>query len=193
MAKVVAPLGSFSASGKIGKALVFFGHLGRNVVRGLVSPANPQSAFQGDSRLLLGALGRASRALVVPSDAYNDLKTVTPAGQTWVSYLISESIAFYGSGQTGVDALVAAASGHTKAAVFTARATTLGLSSVIIPYATDEDTIGGGAQLYALAAHIMRVKATNPTLFNRTPYTTALASWTTANISSFVTDITTVA
>jgi len=46
MAKVVAPLGSFSASGKIGKSLVFFSHLGRNVVRGLVTPATQRQSHR---------------------------------------------------------------------------------------------------------------------------------------------------
>lgn len=191
MAKVVAPLGSFSASGKIGKAIVFFSHLGRNVVRGLVTPANPQSGSQGASRLLLGALGRATRAVVFPSDYLTDVKTVTPAGQTWVSYFISRLIEFYGSGTTGTAALAAAAAGHTKAAIFASEAATLGLTAVSIPYATTTTSLTAGAQLYALAVHAMNIKATNPSLFNRAPYTTALASWDTADIGDFVTDITT--
>src|SRR3972149_4839483 len=136
MAKVVAPLGSFSASGKIGKAIVFFSHLGRNVVRGLVTPANPQTGSQGASRLLLGGLGRATRAVVSPSDYLTDIKTVTPAGQTWVSYFITRMNQLYGSGVTGTGALVAAAAGHTKTAIFQSEAVTLGLSAPAIPDAT---------------------------------------------------------
>jgi len=193
MAKVVAPLGSFSASGKIGKAIVFFSHLGRNVVRGLVTPANPQTGSQGASRLLLGGLGRATRAVVSPSDYLTDIKTVTPAGQTWVSYFITRLIQFYGSGTTGTGALVAAAAGHTKAAIFTSQAALLGLTSVTVSYATTTTVIPAGAQLYALAVHAMNVKASNPALFDRAPYTTALASWSSANIVAFVDDITEVA
>src|SRR3972149_4016724 len=166
MAKVVAPLQSFSASGKVGKALVFFSHLGRNVVRGLVTPANPESGTQGASRLLLGALGRATRAVVSPSDGLTDLKVVTPAGQTWVSYFIRRSIELYGSTTTGTAALVAAAAGHTKAAIFTSQAELLGLTTVTITYATTTTAINAGAQLYALAAHCVAIHASNPTLFN---------------------------
>lgn len=190
MAKVVAPLQSFSASGKIGKSMVFFSHLGRNVVRGLVTPANPQTGGQGASRLLLGALGRATRAVVVPSDYLNDAKTVTPAGQTWVSYFIRLMIEFYGSGTTGTAALAAAATGHTKTAIFQSEAIALGLTAVSIPYATTTTSLPAGAQLYALAQNAMSIRASNPSLFNRAPYTTALAAWDTADIESFVTDIT---
>lgn len=192
MAKVVAPLGSFSASGKIGKALVFFSHLGRNVVRGLVTPANPQTAGQGDSRLLLGALGRAVKVIVNPSYYYNNVTPVTPAGQTFVSFFIRAMIQKYGSGETGVVALNAAFEGHTKDTIFQSQAVALGLSAVTISYATSDVTITAGAMLYALAAHAMDIKATNPTLFNTAPYTTALASWTSANIVTFAGDLTAV-
>lgn len=193
MAKVVAPLGSFSASGKIGKALVFFSHLGRNVVRGLVTPANPQTEGQGDSRLLLGAIGRAAKVVVRPSDWFTDANQVTPAGQTWVSYFIRNVIQIYGPGATGVSALNTAFEGHDKDTVFQSAAVAAGLSDLTIEYAaTGEQTITAGAQLYALAAHTMNMKASNPSLFNRAPYTTALASWTTANINAFVDDLQTV-
>lgn len=189
MSKVVAPLGSFSASGKIGKSLVFFSHLGRNVVRGLVTPANPQSETQGDSRLLLGSLGRSARAVIDPSDALTDLKTVTPAGQTWVSYLIKNVINIFGSGATGVAALNAAADGQS-ATNWETQAASVGLTDLTISYAASgEQTITAGAQLYALARHAFSVKGANPSLFDRAPYTTALASWDSADVVAFVADI----
>jgi len=193
MAKVVAPLGSFSASGKIGKSLVYFSHLGRNVVRGLVTPANPQTVTQGDSRLLLGALGRAAKAVVTPSDWFNDAKTVTPSGQTWVSAMITNVIAIYGTGTTGVAALIAAL-GTSTATNWEAEAVSAGLTTLTIPYATSGvQTITPGAQLYAIAAHTFNIKASNPTLFARTPYTTALASWANDDVTEFVTDLQAVA
>jgi len=188
MAKVVAPLGSFSASGKIGKSLVFFSHLGRNVVRGLVTPANPQSVTQGDSRLLLGALGRATRAVINPSAALTDVKTVTPAGQTWVSYLITNVINIFGSGQAGVAALAAAKTAQT-ATNWDSQGISVGLTDLVIDYAGTVKTLDTGDQLYAVAAHMMNVKASHPALFARAPYTTALASWSNANVISFVADI----
>jgi len=186
MAKVVAPLGSFSASGKIGKALVFFSHLGRNVVRGLVTPANPQSETQGDSRLLLGALGRSARAVSNPSDFYTQVTAVVPAGQTWVSAAITSAINFFGSGATGVAALNAAADGQA-ATNWEAQAAVVGLTDLTISYAaTGETTITAGAQLYSLARRAIEIRATNPTVFNSAPYTTALASWDSADVVSHV-------
>lgn len=193
MTKVVAPLGSFSASGKIGKSLVFFSHLGRNVVRGLVTPANPQSETQGDSRLLLGALGRAAKAVSNPSDFYTQIKLVVPAGQTWVSAMIKASIDFYGGGATGVAALNAAADGQA-ATNWDAQAAALGLTDVTISYAaTGAQTISAGAQLYALARRAIEIRASNPTVFNSAPYTTALASWDSADVVSHKTFLSTVA
>jgi hypothetical protein len=186
MSKVVAPLQSFSASGKIGKSLVFFSHLGRNVVRGLVTPANPKSEGQGDSRLLLGALGRAVRGVVKPSDYYNDAIQAVPSGQTWVSYFIRNIIATYGTGTTGVAALNSAFDGHS-ATNWEAQAALRGLTSLTIPYAkSTENEITAGAQLYALAVHAFALKASNPSLFTATVFNTALASWDSADVVSFV-------
>jgi len=118
MAKVTGPLASFSATGKIGKTLVFFSHLGRNVVRSLVTPANPQTETQGDQRLLLGALGKASKAVAKTSAYLTDVKTVTPSGQTWVSAFVKGAIDLYGSGDTGVSALKDALDDHDQSALF---------------------------------------------------------------------------
>ena len=186
MAKVTAPLGSFSASGKIGKALVFFSHLGRNVVRGLVTPANPQSVTQGDSRLLLGALGRSAHGVANPSDYMTQAKLAVPAGQTWVSYLIRNTIEAYGSGATGVVALQAAADGQA-ATNWEAQAALRGLTDLTIAYAASaSQTLTAGAQLYALAKQAIAIRASNPTVFNSSPYTTALASWDSADVVAHV-------
>lgn len=189
MTKVVAPLGSFSASGKIGKSLVFFSHLGRNVVRGLVTPSNPKSETQGDTRLLLGALGRAAKAIVRPSDWLTDALTVVTSGQTWNSDMIRGIIQLYGSGATGVAALNAAVDGHS-ATNWEAQAASVGLTDLEIAYAaTGETTITAGGMLYAIAAYTFQVKGSNPALFDRAPYTTALASWDSADVVAFVADI----
>ena len=193
MAKVVAPLGSFSASGKIGKALVFFSHLGRNVVRGLVTPANPQSETQGDSRLLLGALGRAARGVARPSDFYTEVIQAVPAGQTWVSYLIRRTVDQFGSGAAGVAAFIAAyeAQGSTN---WEAQAALRGLTDLTIDYAASANqTITAGAQLYALALQGIAIHAATPALFNASPYTVAIASWDSANVVEHVAYLATVA
>jgi hypothetical protein len=190
MAKVVAPLQSFSASGKVGKSLVFFSHLGRNVVRGLVTPANPKTTGQGDARLLLGALGRALRAVVTGSDYEIDAKSVSPSGQTYGSYFVTQMIQFFGTGNTGVDALQAAVDGHTADTDWESEAVALGIGQVEVTYAeSGSTTISPGAMLYALAVHAFNIKATNPSKYARAPYTTALASWTDTDIAAFVADL----
>jgi hypothetical protein len=50
MAKLKAPLFSLGASGQLGKALVFFGWKGLNVVREHVVPANPKTTAQNTQR-----------------------------------------------------------------------------------------------------------------------------------------------
>ncbi len=50
MAKLKAPLMSLGASGQLGKALVFFGWKGLNVVREHVVPSNPKTALQVTQR-----------------------------------------------------------------------------------------------------------------------------------------------
>lgn len=192
MAKVVAPLQSFSASGQVGKSLVFFSHLGRNLVRGLVTPANPKTEGQGDNRLLLGALGRASKAIARPSDWFMDANQVTPQGQTWTSFFVKNAIALFGSGDTGVSALNTAYTSHIAKADFDSEAETRGLADVTISYAGSIKTLSAGAQLYALAAHTMALRGSNPALFNRAPYTTALSSWDSSEVTAFSADLVTV-
>ena len=190
MAKVVAPLQSFSASGAVGKSLVFFSHLGRNVVRALVTPRNARSITQGDVRLLLGAIGRACSAVVRPANYYDDLITVVPAGQTWVSYMQTIVQNHFGKGNTGVAAIKAAETASTPAN-WQSSATGIGLSDLTISYANSTDqTLTAGQQLYVLAQAAFNIRATNPTLFNRAPYSTAFASWDDAEVTAFVTDLT---
>lgn len=187
MAKVTAPLGSFSASGKIGKSLVFFSHLGRNVVRGLVTPANPQTAGQGAVRLLLGGLGRAARVPYVGGPFLTALKTVVPAGQTWVSAFVSYAMGLYGTPGN----LHSAFDGHSKKAIFDAQAATLGLTTVTVSYAGATTALTGGEQLYALAAFANAINAQNPGIFGSSaPWDEVLASWVSSDIVAFVADVT---
>lgn len=50
MAKVLAPLFSFKASGKLANALVYFNWKGLNVIRSYVIPSNPQTGAQDIQR-----------------------------------------------------------------------------------------------------------------------------------------------
>lgn len=55
MAKLKAPLFSFSAAGKLGNSLVYFGWKGLQVVRQYVIPANPDTTGQSTQRDILKA------------------------------------------------------------------------------------------------------------------------------------------
>ena len=191
-AKVIGPLQSFSASGQVGGSLVFGQHLGRNVVRSRVIPRNARTTGQGDVRVLLGGIGRASSGVVRPSDYYNDIITIVPAGQTWVSLMQTLIQNHFGKGNTGVQAIKTALAASTPAN-WESSALALGLADLTVPYATAADqTLTAAAQLYVLAQVAFTIRATNPTPYNRAPYTTAFGSWVDADVTSFVTDITTV-
>lgn len=187
MAKVVAPLQSFSASGKVGKSLVFFSHLGRNIVRGLVTPSNPKTGSQGMTRLFMGGVGRSARVPTVGGPFLTALKTVIASGQTWVSAMVSYVMGAFAD----VDAFNLAAAAHTKAAIFTAQAELLGLTTVTVSYSSGDTTVTPGAQLYALAVYSDAINAQNPDIFGAAaPWDTALASWDSADIVAFVADLT---
>ena len=95
MAKVQGPLFSMEASGAYGGALVFAKRKGKNVVRQLVTPANPRSTEQEAARNRVRTTGALqswanNTALVLSGESSIDkvrLMQVTPAEQTWNSYL----------------------------------------------------------------------------------------------------------
>lgn len=182
-AKVTGPLMSMSASGKVGKSLVFFPHLGRNVVRGLVTPRNTKTEAQGAVRLLLGALGRAAKAPKIGGNFLTALKDVVPSGQTWVSDYVSFSIQAFGNPQ----GLNSAYEGHDAEEEFASEANNLGLTDMKISYAGSTDTITGGAILFALANYAAAISAQNPDIFGSgTPWDKPFSSWDSSEVTAFV-------
>ena len=124
MAKTTGPLFSMDASGKFGGALVFGKWKGRNVVRQLVTPSNPQSTNQEASRNAMRTMAEIQRQMnltaeVHAGDTLTDKALFTaaaPSGQAWNGYLVKSGI---GAGQTHYDAatgLYAALSGGEKTA-----------------------------------------------------------------------------
>lgn len=113
MAKTTGPLFSMDASGAFGGALVFGKWKGRNVVRQLVTPANPNTIGQENSRNAVRVMGAAQRwanltAMKGAGRAVTDKAAVTavaPAGQAWNGYLIKSGI---GAGATAYAAATAA-------------------------------------------------------------------------------------
>ena len=187
MAKVTMPLMSGSASGKIGNNIVFFGWKGMNVVREWLKPANPQSAGQGDARIILGGTGRAC-AEVVPDSTYHlalIAKDVIPSGQTKQSYLVKYIRDHLLIGSTTYAAELAELTGHAEYDVWGTSATALGLVEFDLNYASV------GAYDKALGIYML-AKTAIALGFTGTPYTTAITAWVTTDIQGFVSKLTTV-
>ena len=191
MAKVTGPLFSFSASGKIADAMVFFGWKGLNVVREWLIPVNKQSASQGNRRVMLGGTGRACGEvypnpghLTVGSFAQQliTLKLI-PAGQTKQSYLVQYILDHYLSTVANYTVYYAAFTGHTWSAAFQDAADALGLTDFGLSYDTISD-YPKGFGLYLIAKFATAIP------FAGTPYSLALASWVTASISAMICDFT---
>lgn len=97
MAKVKAPLFSLGASGALGKALVFFGWKGLDVVREYVIPANPKTTAQVAHRAHLTEAVVAIHAAQARDDnplnetdqiAYALLGSKAPTPRTWFNTVV---------------------------------------------------------------------------------------------------------
>jgi hypothetical protein len=130
MAKVTGPLMSLDASGGFASTLVFGKWKGRNTVRQLVTPSNPQTQSQENGRnavRVVGtiqhwvnfALNKGSGRLVTDKTA---LIAKTPAGQAWNGYLSKLMIGTGGLAYTAASTAWAALSAGNKAAWETAAA-----------------------------------------------------------------------
>src|SRR4030042_1444059 len=169
MAKATGPLYSLSASGKLANAMVYFTWKGINVVREWLKPANPQSAAQGDRRILVGGTGR-SVGEILPSTAFAqqliDLALI-PGGQTKQSFMVKYILDHFLLGSTTYVAELAALTGHTSYAAFGAAADALGIVEFDLDYAAI------GPYNKALGLYLI-AKAAIAVSFVGTPYTTAL-------------------
>jgi len=185
MAKVTGPLMSMSASGKLGDSIVFSIWKGNAYVRQFVVPSNPQTGDQGDQRIIVGGTGRAVGKVGVASDYDNQLITLgaIPSGQSKQSFLVKYIIDHYLSSVTLYNAEVSAAAAHTAASDFTAAGAELGIVDFDLAYAGVANPFAKGLSVYLLA------KAAIDLGFTGTPYTTALASWTSTQIAELVADL----
>jgi len=188
MAKLIGPLFSLDARGKLGSALVFIGWKGLKTVRQWLKPANPQSADQGDVRLVLGGLGRGVGKVGIDSGIHTQLKTLEliPDQQSKQSYLVQYIRDNYlaGTGATftaAYNAMLAELTGHTAYTVWGTTADNLAITAFDLTYASVAE-FNKALGIYLLA------KATIALGFTGSPYSIALASWTTANIGEFEAD-----
>jgi len=182
MAKVTAPLFSFTASGKIGDAMVFFGWKGLACVRQFIIPSNPQSAGQGFQRLILGGTGRAVGKVDVSSEYHQQLidLALIPSGQTKQSFLVQYIVNNYLATTTAYAAELAALTGHTS---FQASAVDLELTGFSLPY----DTVAA----YDKALGLFELAKVGIALdFTGSPYNSALSTWTTTDVTQLASDMT---
>lgn len=150
MAKVISPLFSFEASGKIADSMVFFTWKGRNVVRKWTIPTNPMSSDQGDIRLKLLSCAKGLKPAVLTANLVTGIKDLTPAGQIWNAFLIKTIMDQYLKGDTTYTAMVSAYTNATAISQWDDCATELGMIDEYINYASIE-TITHGQQLFQMA------------------------------------------
>lgn len=191
MAKVEGPLMSLGARGKIANTVVFFPWKGIHAVRRWTIPANPETSGQGDIRLSMGAIGRACRVVGSSKTYASEVKGYMASGQTWVSTIVKKIISEHIKDGTDFDSVHDDYSGHTAKSDFDDEAASLGLNSFTVTYKGATNSADAGFQLYLLALYATQENAGDSSRFDRSPYTTALASWALADIEDMVEEFTT--
>jgi len=124
MAKVTGPLMSMDASGKFGGAIVFSKWKGRNTVRQLVIPANPNSAGQETARNRMRVAGAIQNffnltTLKRSGETLTDkelIKSVTPGGYAWNGFLVDNIVGSGALSYTAAEAAYTALTAPQKAA-----------------------------------------------------------------------------
>lgn len=177
---------SMSASGKLANAIVFFPWKGLHVVREWLKPANPQTADQGDQRLITGALGRSTSVVHTTSDFAAEIREYMATGLTWPAAISKYMIDNVINDGTAWDALVTEYEAHTATADFDTEAAALNIQELDIAYKGCSDKAEPGAILYCLAKFSTDWELLGTKGFQRVPYTTALASWDLAKIQAMV-------
>ncbi len=107
MAKVTGPLFSVEASGAYAGVIVFAKWKGRQYVRQLVIPANPQSAGQETARNAMRVAGQAQKFVNANAQVHPELtladeleiRAITPSGFAWNGFLVDNLI---GSGAVNI-------------------------------------------------------------------------------------------
>jgi hypothetical protein len=92
MAKVLGPLLSLSASNTFGKTLTFANWKGINTVRQKSNPSNPKTVGQMTNRALFSAGGKITKSIDPEEVIPTYLRTVTPAQQSYASYLVAQAM-----------------------------------------------------------------------------------------------------
>jgi len=189
MAKVVMPLLSAEASGKIADTMVFFYWKGRNVVRRWVTPTNPRSAAQKNIRTRLAAMGKNLAAMVTASPyaaIVTLIRAATPANQIWNAYFVKQTVDFIKSNTAFTDLLSEYTNAIIPCTEFELAATTLLMATMLTGDTYDEE-VSPGFQLF-LGAYAAYKLGLCGAVCAYTEYPTA---WITGTVTNFAKDYTT--
>jgi len=186
MAKVIMPLLSAEASGKIADTMVFFGWKGRNVVRRWVIPTNPRSTEQKRIRTNLAAMGKNLKAIVTTGAdpaIVTLIRAVTPSNQIWNAHFVEQTLDYIKT-PANYTTLLDAFTGTPY--VFTEMglgAGTLGMESILTGDNYDHE-VSAGFQLFlgAYAAHKLALCGATGI------YTEFPTNWTSEALTCFVQD-----
>ena len=160
MAKVVLPLLSAEARGKIADALVFFplAHAkGGQPVRRWLKPANPQSAAQGTTRIKMAAMGSVipkvihiKTGVAADSSLAKQWKALCPANKIWNAFFVEK---MGGSAFATINQALSDWADHATAStgLFKAAAALLAMEDTTLTYGVPS-TITAGEKLF-VAAH----------------------------------------
>ena len=172
--------------------MVYFGWKGLAVVRKWCIPANPQSASQGDQRIMIGGTGRAVGEIMPNTGSTTVSKFakqlidlgLIPSGQTKQSFLVQYILKHYITDSTSYAAELSNCTNHACYAAWTAAATALDIVEFDLDYASvaPYDSALG---LYLIAKTAIALG------FTGTPYSVALADWTATQIDGLISDFTT--
>ena len=190
MAKVTAPLQSFSAAGKVADSLIFQTHNGRNVVRKYFQPRNPRSVDQRRNRVIISLTSQSISSVDSGLPYLTDLLTVVPPTQTWSTYIHKYVTSRFGRGLAGCEALRLDYAGHPNRALIDNFSARIDYRGFFYPNAANTEIfLAGGISFYLLAEIAFEIKATT-NLFNRPVYDTALNDWTLTHATAFKSDFT---
>jgi hypothetical protein len=176
MAKVTGPLMSLDASGGFASTLVFGKWKGRNTVRQLVRPSNPQSADQELARNKVRIVGTAQhwanyattkRSGETDTDK-DELIFRAPAGQAWNGYLSKSMIGAGALTWAAMETAWTALSGGQKTAWDTAAAALTPVFPATAQFAEDgvpstAYSAGHGFFAYEYGLYIAGVATAAPT------------------------------
>jgi len=193
MAKVVGPLMSIEARGKIADSLVFFPWKGRACVRQWVKPTNPQSTDQGYVRAATKAIGLAIKAIESESQGFESdsvlyelIRDKTPSGLNWNAFatqgflkLIMADGAIDTSALDDLITAYASLAAGVKTDLEDA-ATALGIPTFTFPY-------GGIAEITgAMCLYFLALSCEENEVGTAAPWDTAVDSWADTDSALFV-------